>query len=229
MSLYFILITVSAGIPVLMSFDKRLRFYKKWKFVFPAITIVAMGYLIFDVIFTEEGVWGFNPDYLSGIFLMGLPLEEILFFFAIPYASIFLHYSFVECFPTIKPNEKLTRALTYILMAISFFLVVFNTGKIYTSYIFSKLFLVLLLSFLINKEVIQQFYITFLIILIPFTLVNGILTGNGINGEIVWYNNFENLGIRFFTIPVEDFGYAFSLVLFNLILIELLKKIYSKT
>jgi len=49
------------------------------------------------------------------------------------------------------------------------------------------------------------------------------LTGSFIEEEIVWYNNSENLGIRFFTIPIEDFGYAFSLILLNLMLIGQLK------
>jgi lycopene cyclase domain-containing protein len=62
------------------------------------------------------------------------------------------------------------------------------------------------------------------VILIPFLIVNGILTGSFIDGEVVWYNNNENLGIRFFTIPIEDFGYGFSMILFNLLLIGRLQK-----
>jgi len=81
----------------------------------------------------------------------------------------------------------------------------------------------LLLSVFDKSEVIRSFFITFLIILIPFIIVNAILTGSFIEEEIVWYNNSENLGIRFFTIPIEDFGYAFSLILLNLMLIGQLK------
>jgi len=58
--------------------------------------------------------------------------------------------------------------------------------------------------------------------------VNGILTGSFIEGEVVWYNNTENLGLRIFTIPIEDFAYAFSMILYNLLLIEQLKKIVAK-
>jgi lycopene cyclase domain-containing protein len=57
-------------------------------------------------------------------------------------------------------------------------------------------------------------------------IVNGILTGSFIENEVVWYNNNENLGLRFFTIPVEDFAYAFSMLLFNLLIIEKLKNLY---
>ena len=70
------------------------------------------------------------------------------------------------------------------------------------------------------------YYITFLLILIPFFIVNALLTGSFIESEVVWYNDNENLGIRVFTIPIEDFGYAFSLMLFNLLLIRRFEKIY---
>ena len=49
--------------------------------------------------------------------------------------------------------------------------------------------------------------------LVPFAIVNGVLTGSFIPGEVVWYNDSQNLGIRIATIPIEDFAYAFSMIL----------------
>ncbi|GAA4270533.1 hypothetical protein GCM10022257_26340 [Hyunsoonleella aestuarii] len=60
--------------------------------------------------------------------------------------------------------------------------------------------------------------------LIPFFIVNGILTGSFIENEVVWYNNNENLSFRLFTIPIEDSIYAFSLILMNLSILEYLEK-----
>ena len=59
--------------------------------------------------------------------------------------------------------------------------------------------------------------------LIPFFIVNGILTGSFIENEVVWYNNTENLNIRLFTIPIEDTIYAFTLILLNLFVVESLE------
>ncbi len=86
-----------------------------------------------------------------------------------------------------------------------------------------SLFLVLRWGLLDGSESLHRFYISYMVILIPFAIVNGILTGSFIDEPIVWYNNSENVHIRFFTIPVEDFGYAFSMLLFSVILIERFK------
>lgn len=56
-------------------------------------------------------------------------------------------------------------------------------------------------SFFDKSKLLNHYYLTFLIILIPFVIVNSILTGSFIEGEVVWYNNAENLGIASLTIP----------------------------
>lgn len=92
--------------------------------------------------------------------------------------------------------------------------------KLYTAINYTVL--VLLLTYTVFKvpAVLNTFFITFLIILIPFALVNGILTGTFIDEPVVMYNNAENLGIRLGTIPIEDAGYAFSMLLMSLVLIK---------
>ena len=228
MSLYFILLTASGAVPLLLSFDKRLQFYKQWKYVFPSILLVALVYIVFDVNFTNQGIWGFNPKYLSGIYLFTLPLEEILFFIVIPYASIFLHESIREYFPKLEIPKSMNKGLLIALILVSLLIAVFNADKSYTFYISLKLAIALLLVLLLRSRITRSFFITFGVILIPFLIVNGILTGSFIEGEVVWYNNTENLGVRIFTIPIEDFAYAFSMILYNLLLIEQLKKIVAK-
>lgn len=226
MSLYAILLVSSVAVPLLLSFDKKLRFWQQWKYLFPAIIAVAVFYIFFDILLTDKGVWGFNPAYHSSIILLHLPLEEWLFFIVIPYASIFLHDALVLYFPNFKLSEKTTRYLTYGILIFLVLMIVLYTGKTYTLYIFTTTVVALLWSLADKSNMISRFYATFLVILVPFIVVNAILTGTFIDGEVVWYNNAENLGIRFLTIPVEDFGYAFSMILFGLLLREKLRNLY---
>lgn len=216
MSLYLWLDLLSISVPFLVSFHPRIRLYKQWKALFLAILITLVPFIIWDVYFTVQGYWGFNETYLSGIYLLHLPIEEWLFFICIPYACVFTHLSILEINPNLSLSDKVRDRITITLFVIFSLVLVFNLDKAYTSVdmIFAIISLTLVKKF--NPKLLNSFYLTFLFMLIPFFLVNGVLTGTGIEGNIVWYNDSQNLGIRLGTIPIEDSAYAFSLILLNL-------------
>jgi len=221
--LYLLINIVSFSVPFIYSFEKEMRFTQYWKAVFLAITIVAIPFLIWDVIFTEYGVWGFNPRYYLGVTFFGLPIEEILFFICIPFASIFTHFAVIHFFKNLKLTDKVTQRITIFLLISSVIVLIFAFPKAYTAVNFC-LFTLLMLYALIKKDrILNRFYITFLLVLIPFFIVNGLLTGSFITDEVVWYNNVENLGFRIGTVPIEDAFYAFSMLYMSLILIEKFK------
>lgn len=222
MWLYALLLTGSCAVPFALSFDKKLRFRQKWYRVLPAIIAVAFIYILFDILFNNLGVWGFNERYHSGLLIAGIPLEECLFFLAIPFASLFIHYAFFFSFPKAYPGKSIQRIITLALLLASVLVIAFNTEKAYTIYAFGAMTAALLLSFADKTSELSRFYVSFLIILIPFMIVNGILTGSLIEKEVVWYNPDEILGWKVLTIPAEDFVYGFSLILFNLLVINLL-------
>ena len=227
-ALYFIINLTSLSIPFLYSFEKKMRFIQYWKSVFLAISIVAIPFLIWDVWFTNMGVWGFNPTYLLGPKIVNLPFEEVLFFFFIPYASIFTHYALLYFFPNLALSKKTTKLITIALLIVAIVIVLFNYDKWYTFVNFS-VFAALLVYALVTKDtILRSFYITFLVVLIPFFIVNGLLTGSFIEDQVVWYNNAENLGIRLGTIPIEDVFYAFSMLYGATVLIEKFKPIFNK-
>ncbi len=201
-----------------------MRFIKHWKAVLLSLSIVATVFLIWDAIFTQNGVWGFNPDYHLPFLLFGMPIEEWMFFFCIPYASIFIHYSLEYFKPNLLIPKDITRAITVTVIFTLIPILFFNWGRAYTTVNYSFLIVLLVISLFFGLEYLRRFYIAFLIILIPFFIVNGILTGTGLEEPVVWYNNDENLGIRLLTIPIEDIGYAFTMLFGNVFLIEKFKK-----
>ena len=96
--------------------------------------------------------------------------------------------------------------------------------RLYTSSTFISLAALLpIMRYGLKVKWLPKFASIYLVILLPFFIVNGILTGTGLEEPIVWYNNEENLGIRLLTIPVEDVFYGFELLLLNVFLYEKLK------
>jgi lycopene cyclase domain-containing protein len=219
-SLYLWLNIGSVSIPFLYSFHPKLKLYKRFKWLFLSLILTMFVFIPWDVIFTVHGIWGFNPDYFLGIKIFSLPLEEWLFFICIPFACVFTHYALLLYFPTLKLSQSATKYVAYILMAILAFLIVFNTDKWYTLINFTLAIPLTILTLKHNPKLLQHFFLTFLVMLIPFFIVNGVLTGSWIEHEVVWYNNAENLGLRMGTIPVEDSIYAYSMILMNLFLFE---------
>lgn len=218
--LYLLLDIGSLSIPFVFSFHPKLKFYKKWKALFMAIPLTMLIFIPWDVIFTQHGFWGFNDDYFVAMTILGLPLEEWLFFICIPYACVFTHYALLYYFPKPQLSESMTRTITFLLLAILIVLVATNYDKWYTLINFSYAIVLIPIAFYYHKELLKKYYITFLVMLIPFFVVNGILTGSFIENEVVWYNSSEILGLRLFTIPIEDAIYAFTLILTNLALTE---------
>lgn len=225
MSLYLILNIASFIIPFLYSFESKMKYIKRWKAVFSSILITAVFFIIWDIIFTKIGVWSFNQKYHSGIDFFGLPIEEWLFFICIPYASIFIHFAFQYFYPRVALADKTVRIIYWVLVIVILPTALVNYDKLYTSINYSVLLLVLTYTVFRVPKVLNTFFITFLIILIPFAIVNGILTGSFIDEPVVLYNNAENLGIRLGTIPIEDIGYAFSMLLISLVLIKKIEKL----
>jgi lycopene cyclase domain-containing protein len=221
-------------VPFLASFYSKAPFYKKWKFLWIAIFAPAILFLVWDEIFTRLGIWGFNEQYLTGIIVGKLPLEEVLFFICIPYACVFSYFALNHLIDKdyLFPHQDLISGV--LIVALLGFGIYF-IDKVYTGITFFALGLFLAYQMLkLKPRYMGRFYVAFLFTLIPFFIVNGILTGSFIEGEVVWYNDAETLGIRIGTIPVEDIFYGMLLILMNITLFEWLEererfKSWSKT
>jgi lycopene cyclase domain-containing protein len=219
---YFIILAVSLAGPLALSFDKKVAFYKHWKYLFRAMILPALFYIVWDSWFTSLGIWSFNPDYITGIKILNLPVEEILFFFVVPYCSLFIYECILCYFPSIK-NTTLADTLLKLLAVILFITGIIFYKQCYTVYTFILFALFVALFYLFRKYFAgfktSYFLISYVVILIPFLLVNGFLTAI----PVVLYNNAENMGIRIYTIPFEDAFYGMLLFLLNVVIYEKLR------
>jgi lycopene cyclase domain-containing protein len=210
-------------IPFLAGFNKRLSFQKQWRFLFPSILLTMLVFIPWDMLKTNLGVWGFNPKYLLGSYIGNLPVEEWIFFIAIPYSCLFTYHAlnFLIKKDHIGPYaERITLLLALILLVIG----CLNTDKLYTSVTFiSTAAFLLMHRFVIRSAYLGRFYLMYLVTLIPFFIVNGLLTGSFIAEEVVFYDDLQNLGIRIGTIPIEDMVYGLFMLLMNTTWFEFLK------
>lgn len=212
MSLYLWINILSILGPFVLSFDRKVHFYTHWKTLMPSIFIVGAIFIAWDVYFASNGIWGFNPDYLSGINVFNLPLEECLFFFTVPYACVFIYEVVTAYFPKLKP-EKLAYVFSFLFTISGTVLAFLHFSNWYTfTALFGAALLNAIVYFAYSPKWYSAFVVSFLITTIPFLLVNGILTGFLTEEPIVWYSEKHIIGWRIGTIPFEDVYYNFFML-----------------
>lgn len=222
---YLFINTLVVLIPFIFSFDSQVASYRRWKYSLPAIVLGSIPFLAWDIWFAHKGFWGFTSDYIVGVYFLGLPFEEWLFFVAIPFAGVFSYDVLNYYFPRNFSDSEVCKSICLMLFLLVFFLMALGQGGIYT--IFSLTFVLIILVFVFLVPVLRPFTLRFLrfyvILLIPFVLVNGILTGMFLEKPVVWYHPEAIMGIRIITIPVEDVFFGMALMYLILLIYELLQ------
>ncbi|WP_263603256.1 MULTISPECIES: lycopene cyclase domain-containing protein [unclassified Chryseobacterium] len=211
----------------IFSFHHKIKFNRYFGAFLAASLIVGVVFVAWDAWFTKIGVWWFNDQYLLGIRFAGLPLEELLFFICIPFACLFTYFCLDKFFKLDwKPLPEKIFVIISIIIALC--IAFWFREKIYTFITFlSTACSLFILKFLLKVRWIGKVSFVYLLLMPGFLMVNGILTGTGLESPIVNYNPEEFMGIRILTIPVEDTVYGYELILWNIFLFQMFKK--SKT
>jgi len=221
MSLYLLLNILTFG-TFLLSFDKKVHFYTYFKFLSIGIVVNMILFIPWDIWFTYKAYWGFNPKYLIGINNFNLPIEEWLFFITVPFSCVFIHYVLKAYFNN-PIKIKFTESFWKYFCITVFIIGLLSYKQMYTFVTFP---ITAVIIYVLNKKqtnFMNQFMFTYIVALIPFIIVNGVLTGSTTPEPIVWYNNDENFGIRFLTIPIEDFIYNLLLLITPTFITDFLK------
>lgn len=206
---YALLLAGSIAIPLIRSFEPRIKFYTKWPALFSGIFVMMLVFIPWDIIFTQRGVWAFNHQYVSGLYLFNLPVEEWLFFVIITYCVVFT-YEVIRLF---FPRISFPRTAQWISIFLGIFFLLLaatHTHQLYTLVVMLVAGILALLQPVIrsHKKWLSHFYVTYLVTLIPFFIVNGVLT----SFPVVTYNDLENFGIRLYSIPIEDSVYLLGMM-----------------
>jgi lycopene cyclase domain-containing protein len=212
MSTYAWVDLCSVLVPFLAGFHPRLRFHARWWALFPGIAVMMGLFIPWDAAFTNAGIWGFNPEHIQGTRLLHLPIEEWLFFICIPYCCVFSYH----CFRVLglkDPWGRHARAISAVLVIGLLSAALWNWSRAYTFTAWTLCALWIAFTAFVQKAPwLGRFYFAYAMLLLPFLLVNGILTGTGLEREVVWYDDAETLGVRILTMPLEDAFYGMLMV-----------------
>lgn len=208
MSRYLLINLIIIIFPLLLSFEKQVRFYRRMPALAVSFFAVGIPFIVWDILAASRGDWAFNSAYVGRTMLFGLPLEEVIFFPVVLYATMFTyevlrHYIFEK-----KINVR--REFFYVLSA-----VLFSAGIIFVKvpYTSTVLLVSAFAAFMSGKcfygLVSTVYYLLFITVtLILFFAFNMILTGL----PVVIYSENAILGVRAWTIPAEDFLYNYSML-----------------
>lgn len=220
---YAILLGISILFPFALSFDKNVHFWKKWSALGKATVLVGTFYVVWDNIFTRQGVWGFNTKYHTGAKVGSLPWEEITFFIIIPYCCLFIY----EClnFYMRDIRLRLESWMTGILTSLFLLVGIWYLDHLYTSiaFFFAAGMTIFHFKYFSSIERIR-FYRAWLICLIPFFLINGSLTGGFTSAPVVLYSSTEYIGVRLYTVPLDDAVYLYAYLMWLIILFNFFRK-----
>lgn len=222
--LYSALLLFSIAVPLFRSFESKIYFIGKFKQIILAILTVLLIFIPWDIWFTSADVWGFNEKYILNVKLYRLPLEEILFFVIIPFSCLFI-YEVIDYFGVIKRLYLGKLKTVYYTLAVILFIVAgININLTYTFWVCIITGLTVIISTFLIPKLLSNFILLYLVSLVPFVLVNSVLTGFVTDEPVVWYNGSEILNIRVGTIPIEDFVYNFGMLLTAFVPYQLVKK-----
>ncbi|MFO7796684.1 MAG: lycopene cyclase domain-containing protein [Promethearchaeati archaeon] len=223
MNLYFWLnFAVIIG-PLLLSFDKKVAFWRRWPPLLLSMLVVSTTFIIWDVIVTELGHWSFSEIYAGTLKILGLPIGEWVFFIAVPYATIFIY----ECVRAYTKDKKLrfSKYIFFTIGLIGILPLIFFFKKGYTVLMGIVFLITMLLISLFGYEKFTSKWTLVALILtyIPFLIFNGIFTYL----PIVLYNPDAIIGFRVISIPIEDFFYSFSLISLSMLFYFLFRERFS--
>lgn len=208
MSSYALVLAATIFFPLVLSFDRRVAFWRRWPRAALSAIIVGVPFIAWDVWASARGDWSFAYEHTWGARLFGLPIEELLFFLIAPVACVFI-YACVKAY--LRPMAFAARKAPF--LAAALFLAIFAVlawPRFYTStlLLFAALFMIACALWGKGLRDDIRFWISLGICFIPFLIVNGFLTGI----PIVSYSPQAILGVRILSIPVEDFLYSLALV-----------------
>jgi len=218
---YLLLLLSYLVVPVALSISSKIRFTFRLRYILPAILFCGAIFIMWDIRFTQLAIWTYNPDYLTGITLLKIPIEKWLSLLVIPLSAAYI-YEWIK-----SRNEKPHLANIFLAISLILLVILGILTYIYRQNMFSffTFFLTTIyLGYTIFRNRFKKhyyaFYSTFFISLLPFVIVSALLGSL----PVMAYSAQQVMGMAFLGIPIEKFAYLFLMLLISLTIYEYLNE-----
>jgi lycopene cyclase domain-containing protein len=205
---YLLINLLTISVCFIFSFDKRIQFNKHFPAFLKANVLVAIPFIAWDVWFTAHQVWWFNTAYTTGLVLLGLPIEEWLFFICIPFSCVFTYFC-LDKFFNLGWLSAFNNIIVFVSVIVCVVMALIHHDKAYTFVTaIATAATLIYLHFIVRVPWIGQASFVFA----------------GLESPIVNYNPKNFLNIRMLTIPIEDAVYGYTQFLLNIYLFKIFQK-----
>lgn len=204
---YFIFnIVIIIGPILALVFYPKIRKVKAAPLVLSILTS-ALLFVIGDEIVTNV-FWSFNEKYTIGLNLGKVPIEEILFFFTVPFACLVLWVNWQKHSKSLRQFANIPLLLVSLSSVVA--IVSLLSGLHYTASVSVAFACCVVLDAKLKTKLFSQFaFLSFLCFVNVLTaLFNLYLTSR----PVVLYNSLLKSNWNFLTIPLEDFVYGMTLI-----------------
>lgn len=206
---YWLVLALVAVVPLTLSllpWQFRWRSYD-WLRLVQVFIFVSIPFILLDSISHGRGWWAYNPDFTMSGRLLGLPVEEIMFFFVVPFACLYLYSTAAR----VVRDEKISRlwlwrAILGLFLTAGLVLITIEPKE--RTIVDVALFSVVAIIAMIHPPG-RVGALWLLAVVGLFLIVNTVLTAMPIVSYEATYGSQYRLG----TIPFEDTLYNFSLLL----------------
>lgn len=219
---------ILAGLALLIGvvgFGTKSNFARNLKYALPAVLFASIIFVIWDYRFDEQGIWRYDADQLSGITMGRLAFEPILFHILLPLLGLAV-YQWIRTKTLLPGKANLFLAISLVLLLVFAWLAYSNRQQLHTFFTFFLTTVYFGYTIFRNrfKRHYNSFYISFLLLLVPYIIVQVLLLGI----PVLAYNPDHILGFFVLGIPVENFAALFLQLLMSVSVFEFLyeRKLY---
>lgn len=106
---YLVLLLACVVVTAPLELVLGVRVYRQTRRLALSLACVAAVFVAWDLVGAQLGHWDYNPRLVTGLRILGLPIEEYLFFLVVPLCGILTYEAVRVTLPTVSARWRRLR------------------------------------------------------------------------------------------------------------------------